>query len=256
VGACDDLSIPRPLAPFHDIGHAAAPALERALAAGAPPHEIQALLIAELRAPAVVVLEDVREFAVRRGELQRIVPALELETEWALTRGAPLPVARLRRVLGEITRTPGGMPGWAALRAAAWASVAGLRVAWELPAPGPHGPTLRRDWAAAADAFGAVGQDYDRGPMLSLLDDAPSLAEAIEIARRVGAAPLPDRHRRVPGDLAADGRAPRVGRAGEARRRHAARRRPPRGRAPAGRSGPATAGLAVSSRQDRLEPRT
>ena len=52
---------------------------------------------------------------------------------------------------------------------------------------------LRRDWAAAADAFGDVGWDYDRGLMLSLRDDQPSLTEAIEIARRLGAAPLASR---------------------------------------------------------------
>src|SRR5262245_30773896 len=61
-GACDDLSIPRPLGPFHDLAGVASPALERALAAGAAPHEVQALLIAELGTPpgpTVLVLEDV-----------------------------------------------------------------------------------------------------------------------------------------------------------------------------------------------------
>ena len=54
-GACDDLSIPRPLAPFHDMAGIAS------LATGAAPHQVQALLIAELAAPpgpTVVVLED------------------------------------------------------------------------------------------------------------------------------------------------------------------------------------------------------
>ena len=49
---------------------------------------------------------------------------------------------------------------------------------------------LRRDWRAAADAFGEVGWTYDRALMLSLLDDEESLAEAIEIARGLGAEPL------------------------------------------------------------------
>ena len=52
-GACDDLSIPRPLGPFRDIAE-----LEPALAAGAAPHDIQSLLIDELAEPAVLVLED------------------------------------------------------------------------------------------------------------------------------------------------------------------------------------------------------
>ena len=49
---------------------------------------------------------------------------------------------------------------------------------------------LRGDFAAAADAFGVVGWDYDRALMLSLLDDEPSLREAMGIARGLGAAPL------------------------------------------------------------------
>ena len=47
-----------------------------------------------------------------------------------------------------------------------------------------------RDWRASADAFGEVGWRYDRALMLSLLDDEQSLAEAIEIARGLGAEPL------------------------------------------------------------------
>ena len=61
-GTCDDLSIPRPLGPIRDlVGSVSAP-LEEALAAGAPSHEIQSLLIAELELPpqpTVLVLEDV-----------------------------------------------------------------------------------------------------------------------------------------------------------------------------------------------------
>jgi DNA-binding NarL/FixJ family response regulator len=49
---------------------------------------------------------------------------------------------------------------------------------------------LRRDWRAAADAFGAAGWSYDRGLMLSLLDDEEALAEALEVARDLGAEPL------------------------------------------------------------------
>ena len=49
---------------------------------------------------------------------------------------------------------------------------------------------MLRGEAAAADAFGVVGWDYDRALMLSLLDDEPSLREAIGIARGLGAAPL------------------------------------------------------------------
>ena len=62
LGTCDDLSIPRPLGPFRDLVGSVSAALDEALAAGAAPHEIQALLIAELELPprpTVLVLEDV-----------------------------------------------------------------------------------------------------------------------------------------------------------------------------------------------------
>ena len=56
----------------------------------------------------------------------------------------------------------------------------------------------RRDWRAAAEAFGEVGWPYDRALMLSLLDDEESLAEALETARGLGAEPLT---RRVTGHM-------------------------------------------------------
>jgi predicted ATPase len=61
-GTCDDLTIPRPLGPIRDLVGAVSVPLEAALAVGAAPHEIQALLIAELEMPprpTVLVLEDV-----------------------------------------------------------------------------------------------------------------------------------------------------------------------------------------------------
>ena len=47
-------------------------------------------------------LADLVARADRAAELQRIVPALALAIEWSLTRGGPLPLERLRRVIGEI----------------------------------------------------------------------------------------------------------------------------------------------------------
>jgi DNA-binding CsgD family transcriptional regulator len=130
-------------------------------------------------------LAAVIEKADRTGEPQRIVPALELETEWALTRGTPLPVQRFEALAAAT--------GWSALHVAAWAAVAGLPVTYDGPRATPYGAMIERDWAAAADAFGAIGWVYDRGLMLSLCDDETSLAAAIEIARRLGAAPLEER---------------------------------------------------------------
>src|SRR5437763_4409884 len=62
VGTCDDLSIPRPLGPIRDLVGSVSPLLDAALTAGAPTHDIQTLLLAELDLdpqPTVLVLEDV-----------------------------------------------------------------------------------------------------------------------------------------------------------------------------------------------------
>jgi predicted ATPase/DNA-binding CsgD family transcriptional regulator len=62
LGTCDDLLIPRPLGPIRDLAGSASDDLQEALAAGAAPHEVQALVLAELDLPpepTVLVLEDV-----------------------------------------------------------------------------------------------------------------------------------------------------------------------------------------------------
>jgi DNA-binding CsgD family transcriptional regulator/tetratricopeptide (TPR) repeat protein len=134
-------------------------------------------------------LADLAAHAVRASEPQRLAPLVELETEWALTTGAPLPLERFDVLLDE-ARKPAGLIGWGAVRVAAWAAVAGLPVDLDPPRFDPHAAMLRRDWEAAADAFGSVGWSYDRALMLSLLDEEEALAESLEIARELGAEPL------------------------------------------------------------------
>jgi len=129
-------------------------------------------------------LADVGAQAQRADELQRILPALELEAEWALTTGAQMPAAQYAAAL---ERDP--PPGWL-VRAAAWATVAGIDAEVEPGLTGPHARMIERDWAAAAEAFGDVGWEYDRALLLSLLDDEEALVEALEIARHLGAEPL------------------------------------------------------------------
>ena len=73
--------------------------------------------------------ERVAELAAeadRTGELQRIVPLLELAAEWSLTTGAPMPIERFER-LAEMP-TGGIRAGRFAMRVAAWAAVAGLEL--------------------------------------------------------------------------------------------------------------------------------
>ena len=136
-------------------------------------------------------LEELAVEADRTGELQRIVPLLELAVEWALTTGAPMPVERFEK-LAEVP-TGGIRSGRFAMRIAAWAAAAGVEFDTAGPTSAPHAAMARRDWSAAADAFGAVGWTYDRAVMLSLLDEEEALVESIEIARGLGAEPLTGR---------------------------------------------------------------
>lgn len=137
-------------------------------------------------------LADLAVHGDRAGEPQRIAPAIELASERALTGGGRMPIERFERVAEQI-RPGGSLGGRFAIRLAAWAAVAGIDIPFDEPASGPYAAMLRRDWLAAADAFGEVGWTYDRALMLSLLDDEQSLAEAIDIARRLGAGPLTKR---------------------------------------------------------------
>ena len=137
-------------------------------------------------------LADLAAQAVLASEPQRLAPLVELETEWALTTGAPLPLELLETLLDE-ERPPGALIGWGAVRVAACAALAGIPVELEPPNSATHAAMLRRDWLGAADAFGEVGWSYDRALMLSLLDDEEALNESIGIARGLGADPLTHR---------------------------------------------------------------
>jgi DNA-binding CsgD family transcriptional regulator len=137
-------------------------------------------------------IAELAEQADRTGELQRTVPALELKTEWALTSGGPLPVAEFEEIVAQI-RPRGTFGGDGAVRAAAWAAVAGVACDYDRPMPAPYAAMRERDWQGAADAFGEIGWVYDRALMLSQLDDEEALVEAIEIARALGAEPLTKR---------------------------------------------------------------
>jgi DNA-binding CsgD family transcriptional regulator len=143
-------------------------------------------------------LGDLREEADRTGELQRIAPVLEVETVSALLRGEPLPAERFRATVERIVRP---LRGWAAIQTAAWAAVADVRVELGSPKSPVRAAMLRRDWAAAADAFGDVGWTYDRALMLSLLDAEQPLAEALQLARELEAEPLIRRARRRMSEL-------------------------------------------------------
>jgi hypothetical protein len=135
---------------------------------------------------------DLAAHADRAAEPQRIAPVIELTTELALTDGVPIPGERFEQ-LAEQMRAHGGLRGRYAVRLAAWAAVAGIDIELDWPASGPYAAMLRRDWPAAADAFGELAWMYDRALMLSLLEHEEALVEAIQIARGLGAGPLTKR---------------------------------------------------------------
>jgi ATP/maltotriose-dependent transcriptional regulator MalT len=131
------------------------------------------------------------EQAERTTELERIGPALQLEMEWALTTGAPLPLERFEESERLLTKAIGA--GWAGSLVAAWAAVAGVHLKFEGNAPAPHQAMIEGDWARAADAFREVGWEYTQALMLSLLGTKEALGEALDVARRLGALPLESR---------------------------------------------------------------
>jgi hypothetical protein len=140
-------------------------------------------------ATAPVLLGELTDRAKRTGELQRIIPTVELAIELALTTDAPMPLERLAAVV-EMAETRGGLTGWDVVRVPAWAAVAGVTLECNAKPALPFSAMIARDWRVAADSFGVVGWSYDRALMLSLLDERDALDEAHTIAQGLGAKPL------------------------------------------------------------------
>ena len=134
-------------------------------------------------------LAELSANAERTGELQRIFPVIELGTERALVEGGRLPIERFEQLAAPLG--PGGMmAGRFSGRLAGWAAVAGVEIEPGAPAARPYAHMRTRDWGAAAAAFEELGWPHDQALMLSLCDTEDELAHALDIARRLGAAPL------------------------------------------------------------------
>jgi DNA-binding CsgD family transcriptional regulator/tetratricopeptide (TPR) repeat protein len=131
-GTCDDLLIPRPLGPLRDLAGTASAPLEQALSAGAAPHEIQSLLIAELELlprPTVLVLEDVHwaddatlDLITVLGRRIGSLPALLVLT---FRSGEVPPAHPLRAAVGGVAADDSMFIELAALSERAVASLAG-----------------------------------------------------------------------------------------------------------------------------------
>jgi DNA-binding CsgD family transcriptional regulator len=120
------------------------------------------------------------------GELQRMSPVFELSVERAVLAGEEPPVQRMLCFISSDT-APHAED---VVRLAGWVSIAGHDVEIPVPESTPWAPVIRKDWRAAANAFGEAGWPYDRALMLSLVGDEGALLEAISIAHGLGAAPL------------------------------------------------------------------
>jgi DNA-binding CsgD family transcriptional regulator/tetratricopeptide (TPR) repeat protein len=138
---------------------------------------------------AAARLSDLTAHAERAAELQRVAPVVELMAERALCGEGRMPIERFEQ-LAEVIGPDGRLAGRFGTRLVGWAAVADIPIGPEDPGPGPYAAMRRRDWRVAADAFGAIGWSHDRALMLSLTDDEEALAEALETARQLGAAPL------------------------------------------------------------------
>ncbi len=138
---------------------------------------------------AAARLSDLTAHAERAAELQRVAPVVELMTERALSGDGRMPIERFEQ-LAEVIGPGGELAGRYSIRLAGWAAVAGIPIGPDDPGSGPYAAMRRRDWRAAADAFGTLGWSHDRALMLSLIDDEEALSEALETARLLGAAPL------------------------------------------------------------------
>ena len=134
-------------------------------------------------------VDDLAKHADRAAEPQRIMPAIELMAERALTEGEPMPAVWIERLADHLAAN-GALGARYGIRLAGWAAVAGIDVEPDWHDAGPYAAMHRKDWSAAADAFGAIGWGYDRALVLSLLDDEAALTEALQTARGLGAEPL------------------------------------------------------------------
>ena len=134
-------------------------------------------------------LADLTAHAERAAELQRVAPVVELMAERALSGDGRMPIERFE-ALADVIGPGGKLEGRFSMRLAGWAAVADVPIGPADRGSGPYAAMRRREWRAAAAAFGELGWGHDRALMLSLIDDEEALGEALETARLLGAVPL------------------------------------------------------------------
>ena len=110
-GACDPLTTPRPLGPFHDLADRLGPEVQRLLHTAEQPHEIYAAVFERLASePTVLVIDDLHwadqgTVDLLRYVLRRIRATSSLVVG-ALRDDEVDPMHSLRALLGDVARSP------------------------------------------------------------------------------------------------------------------------------------------------------
>jgi DNA-binding winged helix-turn-helix (wHTH) protein len=134
---------------------------------------------------AAATLERGWPLAEAAAEPQRIIPFVEVEAEWAWLAGALTPEVRHLRDAYAMARPLDAQRA----RLARWLQEAGGLDEVPVVRSEPHRAELEGRWADAASAWAARGLPYERAKALARTG-AAGRAEAIGIARRLGARPL------------------------------------------------------------------
>lgn len=133
-------------------------------------------------------LADVVRRSTATGELQRIIPVLELSVEHAVVNGLPPPVTSVKEAIDLVGRHEGA--GWPRDRIAAVAAIAGVQSGLAATPGTVFADIAARRWADAAAGFDAIGYRHDAA-LMRILSDIPSEWErALHDARRCGGTPV------------------------------------------------------------------
>jgi DNA-binding CsgD family transcriptional regulator/tetratricopeptide (TPR) repeat protein len=133
-------------------------------------------------------LDEALDLARAAGDLQFIAPVAAARAEAAWLEGRPEAIERETTDALALAVERGD--GWLACELVAWRRRAGL--AGDLPGElhvGPYALELTGDHRGAADAWRALGATYAAAVTLADGDDEPSLREAHEALRALGARP-------------------------------------------------------------------
>jgi len=143
---------------------------------------------------AARLLDEAHELAMQTGELQRIAPVASARAEFAWLKGdREQTIAEARCVLEMAT---GHDDPWLQGEFAFWMWRAGSAPELHEKIAAPYALQMSGDWRRAAEAWKEIGCPYEEAMALADGDESAQLA-ALEIFKRLGAAPAADRVRQA-----------------------------------------------------------